>query len=97
MGYYIPGPTHGKAQYIIENYPGSYRLDTPPDFNSIPEDMAIIVVVNNGPFEAAGYAFSAEEYSLFRLEEDLRPKEYVAMPKKDAQEVSGYLDEMKMR
>jgi len=76
MGRYISGPTHGKADHIIRTMHGE-RLDTPPvSFDAIPLGKALIAVVDNGPFEAAGYVYSPGEFSAFVTHMD-RPCVYL--------------------
>lgn len=52
MGYYVPGPNHGKADHIVKNH-GGQVVAKPAKFADIPADKALICVMNNGPFEAA--------------------------------------------
>jgi hypothetical protein len=47
-------------------------------------------VVDNGPFEAAGFCFSEKELEEFGRPGDHRPKVWVAMDWKRASELSGY-------
>jgi hypothetical protein len=89
MGYYIEVPSNtGKAKLIEELHDGTI-LARQPDWNEFPDDLAIIVVVDNGLFEAAGYAYSEEEYRAFTRPSDLRPKTFLVMPRDKAEELSG--------
>lgn len=89
MGYYIEVPeNHNKAQQIVDLYGGRISPTT-PTFEDITPDEAIICVMDNGPFEAAGFAFSQAELSEFSTD-DGRPKEWVIMSRKKACELTGY-------
>ena len=46
MGFQIPGPTKGKVNHLIATH-GAERLPRPPHaFHDIPEDRALICVVD---------------------------------------------------
>lgn len=81
MGRYIQGPIHGKANYIKTMFNGETITSPPASFNSIPEGKALIVVCNNGPFEAAGYAYDQVEFEEFTRPDDPRPREYILIDK----------------
>jgi hypothetical protein len=92
MGYYInenslgePLPNIGKANILIMSNDASQIL--PP--KEFPTDYAIICVVDNGYFEAAGYCYSKEEYEEFRSP-DGRPKRWLKMDIELAKKLSGY-------
>ena len=105
MGYYIPGPTNGKADHIVEVYKGVV-LDSQPKWEEVPEDMALVCVVDNGDFEAAGLCVDEREFNRFAAPDELRnpnppvgvidmnpteqrPRTWVLMPKSKAYELSG--------
>jgi len=49
------------------------------------------VVVNNGPFEAAVYAYSEAEFNVFlKNPQDIRHRECILMDLEVAREESGY-------
>lgn len=50
----------------------------------------IIVVVNNGPFQAAAFAFDMDEFDEFHRAGDIRPKQYVILDREIAEKASGY-------
>lgn len=87
MGYYIQGPPYDKAEYICENFGGEEI--NPPKWKDIPEGKALIVVIDNGFFEAAGYCYSEDEYNAL-AEPDGRYRWYVLMDKEMAEKLSGY-------
>ena len=88
MGYYISGPIVGKADYIVEKFEGEL-IPQPQAFSEVPDDKALICVVSNGEFEAAGYAFSEREFEAFTLPSDHRPKQWLLIDKKRAQVATG--------
>jgi hypothetical protein len=89
MGYYIEAPTaKGKLEYLMQKY-GAEHVDL-PEWKDIPEDKALIVVADNGLFEAAGYCYSQSEYEVFTAMDDPRPCEYLLMDKEVAEELSGF-------
>jgi len=90
MGWYIPGPAQGKARYIKERH-GAEIIERPSSFRDISSDKALICVVDNGPFEAAGYAFSEREFEAFSRP-DSRQKTWMVMDYNLARELSGYSD-----
>lgn len=89
MGFYIQGPAQCKAQYIVSEYDGKI-IPKPKNFEDIEENMALICIVDNGPFDAAGYCFSAREFDAFSGTADIRPKTWLVMDKKLAEKLSGY-------
>jgi len=93
MGYYIEGPALGKAPYIVETYGGEVLKNPPISITDVPEDKAIICVVNNGPFEAAGYCFSDRELQAFSSSTDPRPRVWMVMDKEKAEELTGYAED----
>ncbi len=92
MGYYIDTKVnHGKADFIVANYGGEIIRRAPASFGEIPAGKALIVVVDNGLFEAAGFAYSEPEFRVFTQNpNDFRPREYVLMDRADAVRISRY-------
>jgi hypothetical protein len=89
MGSYIEVPAaHGKAKLIETLYSGQI-LPWLPRWEDIPDGKALIVVVDNGAFEAAGYAYCENEYRAFTDRSDYRPREYVLMDKTLADALTG--------
>jgi len=90
MGYYIQVPEHfGKAEQIEALYDGMI-IPWPNSFDLIPLDKALIVVVRNQNFEAAGFAYDEKEFAAFTDPGDPRPKKFVLMNRVMANELSGY-------
>ncbi len=89
MGYYIEVPKDkNKAQQIVQLYGGRIAL-SPPSFEDITPDEAIICVVDNGSFEAAGFAYNQDELFVFS-DMDGRQKTWVIMNHQKACELTGY-------
>ena len=90
MGFYIEGPAKDKASFITVEYGGKV-ISEPDSFEDIPEELGIICIVDNGPFEAAGFAFNEREFSVFK-HPDGRPRIWMTMERKTAEELTGYVD-----
>jgi hypothetical protein len=90
MGYYIEAPeVHGKVQWIVDNYDGKV-VALPASYDAIPEGKGLIVVVDNGIFEAAGFAYSEEEFRVFSNISDYRPKTWLLIDRAVAEVATGY-------
>lgn len=90
MGYYVqtPGELHGKAEAIANEHDGII-VDQQQAVAAFGEGMGVICVVNNGPFEAAAFAYSRAELEAF-CEPDPRQKTWVVMDYAKAAQLSGY-------
>lgn len=91
MGYYIQGPNFGKAKFIVKEYDGeivSYKTAYDTFMNT--SDKAVIVVIDNGMFEAAGFAYSLQEFKEFTYPDDFRPKQFVLIDKDLAYKLTNY-------
>jgi hypothetical protein len=91
MGYYIEtGTLLGKSAYLVREH--AARVVSRDEASAAIDDSAkaIICVVNNGPFEAAAFCYSAGEFRDFSLPEDGRPKVWLLMDRAKAEELSGY-------
>jgi hypothetical protein len=81
MGKYINNingkhlPATEKTEFILENVKGSMVIPRPAQWK---ED--IVCVVSNGYFEAAAYAFDAQELEEFKYPEDTRSKVWLYVP-----------------
>lgn len=78
MGYYIQGPNFGKKNYIIKNH-GGEEIPQPANFSEVPAGKALVCVVHNFNFEAAGHAFSAQEFDAMVNDGTGRKKEWLLM------------------
>jgi len=92
VGYYIEVPKNkGKAQQIVELYGGRIVLN-PPLFEDIEPGEAIICVVDNGPYEAAGFCYNQDELYAF-THMDGRRRVWVVMNRQKVCELTGYEEE----
>jgi hypothetical protein len=90
MGYYIQGPQKGKAEFIIQQYDAMLLESEAQAREFFAKGYGVVCVVDNGPFEAAAYAFSEDELKVF-MAPDGRTKKWLAMDKEDAEILSGCL------
>jgi hypothetical protein len=97
---------HGKARLIIAGealmrdgtgaivtappYKAAGLPYPPASFAEIPEGSALICVVDNGIFEAAGFCYDEREFAAFTDPGDTRPKEWLLMDRGTAEICSGY-------
>ena len=81
MGKYIEGPTYGKVEMLKQNGAKICGIDEAKQIVAQGEDatLAVIVVVENGFFEAAGWAYDEGELKAFTSESDNRPRTILKM------------------
>lgn len=90
MDYYIEAPVlHGKAQYLAQAYDAELLDAAPASYDAIPETKGLVVVVDNGIFEAAVFCYSEAEFAAFTAS-DPRPRTFVLMDRKVAEVASGF-------
>ena len=80
MGKYIQGPTHGKADMLIEKY-GAKEIGLTDVQAALNAGDGVVCVVDNGPFEAAAYIYSQSEFVAFSQPTDFRLKTWLRMGK----------------
>ena len=91
MGYYIEtGSTHNKAEIIAKKFNGEVLMKAPMSYCDIPAGKAVIAVVDNGPFEAAGFCFSEDEFIVFTDPTDPRQRSYVLIGREDAEKETRF-------
>lgn len=91
MGYYVEVPAaHGKAALIAKTYDGAVVDYAEADKAMDNPDMGVIVAVNNGLFEAAGFAHSRREFDAFTMTDDPRPRQFVILDRDVAEKASGF-------
>ncbi len=89
MGYYIEVPqAKNKAAQLVSIYKATI-IPCPISFEDIPRDKALICVVNNQMFEAAGYCYSPSELQEFKRL-DGRPRQWLLMDKSITQKLTGF-------
>ena len=90
MGYYVEVPDHkGKANQLVQLHGGKI-VSCPESFDAIPEGKGLIVVVDNGPFEAAGFVYDKAEFRDFTDPSDFRPHHFILLDLDLAKSLSGY-------
>lgn len=92
MGFYIETATlQGKAEVIAREY-GGQIVPKPASFADVPAGKGLVCVVQNGLFDAAGFAFDEREFEAFTEPGDHRSKTWVLMDYEKAAVLSGYRD-----
>lgn len=92
MGFYIQTPVNnGKADWLLANVINAREIDV-IEARGIAKrlDEAVICVVDNGPFEAAGFAYNERELDAFADILDPRPKRWVAIPRETAENMTAF-------
>ena len=74
----------GKAQVLMQNY-DAQLLKGPMPLDEVPKDKALVCVVNNGSFEAAGYIYDQTEYEAATVPSDPRSKVWLLVEKATAE------------
>ena len=86
MGAYINPPNMSKEQWLSEN-----ATEVPFVDWDLPDGHFPVVLVDNGPFTAAGIAYSKRELEEFTSPSDNRPKRFFIAPIEKLHEVSPEL------
>jgi len=89
MGYYIQGPTLGKAEAIIRQY-NALQMSPEEALKALKAGSGVVCVVENGMFDAAAFCYDEEEFDAFNDPHDLRPKTWLVMNLKKAKELSEF-------
>lgn len=89
MGYYVQGPTFGKGPYMVEKY-GATKLLGAPYWHEIPVGKGLVMVIDNGFFEAAAFAYDKKEFDDFMNPDDIRPKSFYLLPLDTVKSLTGY-------
>ena len=90
MGYYIEtGTNTGKAKIIAEQYNGVV-VSQDEAAAALNAGEGVIVVVDNGLFEAAAFAFDLKEFEVFTDPFDVRPKTFVVIDREVAKTAARY-------
>ena len=79
MGYYIEVPQLKQKARQLQELHGGKVVPMPQSFADVPTDKVLVIVVDNGPFEAAAIVYSAEEFAAFTLPCDYRPRSAVLL------------------
>lgn len=94
MGLYLLNagqhPSKGKAETLAQT-PGAETLDGPPaSFDEIPEGKYLICVVDNGAWDAAGIAYSRNQFRRFTADPLRRPKVWLLLAAEVVEELSSF-------
>lgn len=90
MGKYIQVPEDkDKAKQIVVEYGGEI-IPPPRTAAHIPLGKALIVVVDNGRFEAAAFIYDEREFEEFNNPKDHRHHDYVLIDWDLACKLTGY-------
>ena len=91
MGYYIQGPNLGKVEYLLAEHPEIKEItQDEAEFFRCEGVTGLVVVVDNGPFEAAVYVFDDAEFEDFVRDDDPRTKRFLSGPRELFEELSGF-------
>jgi len=91
MGFYIETVLSICKDNWLIKHEDAERLDgtLEDSLKAHEEGFAVICVIDNGDFEAAGYAYDEDEIRRFHRP-DGRPKNWVKMNRSRANELTGY-------
>lgn len=93
MGYYIQAPTNkGKADFLINMHNAEEVTMDEAAETMAGEDssVAIVCVVDNGPFEAALFCHDQGEFDVASDPREHRPRRWLRLPRWKAEQLSGY-------
>lgn len=88
MGYYIEGlqPRY-KARQLAKMH-GATEIPEPERFGAVPKDKALIMVVENGRFEAALFVWDAMEFGRIKTAASDHSRRSLLMDLKEARKLS---------
>ncbi len=89
MGRYIQGPATGKVQMLVNQHSATIISLEEAQANINNKEKGIVVVVDNGMFEAAGFCPDRDELKAFSLPTDYRPKTFLMMDRQKAEELAN--------
>lgn len=90
MGFYIETKSpKNKVDFLIKNH-NCKVIDAYEGFERLKNNEGVVVVVDNGPFEAAAFAYDEAELNAFLQPTDYRPKTILAIDYQRGCELSGY-------
>ncbi len=91
MGFYLETLYHtNKTDAILDQVEEAREVSLAEATEINKSIEGVIVIVDNGPFEAAAFAFDQKEFEAFVQPDDIRTKRFVVMPRKMAEELSGF-------
>ena len=92
MGYYIQTPDHNNKALQIVNMFDAKVIPQPKSFSEVPLGKALICVIQNQLFDAAGFAFDEKEFEAFRAPDTdrQRPRTWLLMDRNRAEALTHY-------
>lgn len=91
MGYYIEVPDNFGKMAQLKNLHGAIQVSKDEAAQSLDDpDKAVVVVMHNGFFEAAGFAYSRAEFDAFTDPSDSRRKEFAIMDRSLVKRLTKY-------
>ena len=89
MGYYIETPGYSnRAKWIAEHLEGRIVSHDEAISAILSPEIGVVVVLHNPYFEAAGFAFSFDEFNALTSVDVI--KDYVLLDRRTAELCSGY-------
>lgn len=91
MGYYLNnGKASGKVEWLVKEHDGKIvdKVEASTAFND--PSLAVVVVMDNGLFDAAGFAYDIDEFESFTSPDDIRPKIFLVMNRELCEKLSGF-------
>ncbi len=90
MGYYIETDSNTrKADYLVKHHHGIRVTQQDAVELADDSDFAVIIIIHNSGFEAAGYAYNQDEFERFNDPTDRRTKEFVVIERKLADQLTN--------
>jgi len=77
MGCYVNPGDESKESFLARE---GVLYDGKPRWDQVPESMLPVVLMNNGPFTAAGVCYKESELAAFTDPSDYRPKKIYLVP-----------------
>jgi hypothetical protein len=94
VGYYIETPSaKGKADWLLKEHSEAFEISEPlwEDLNAwFVAGYALVMVVENEPFDAAVYVFNENEFDHFTDPADTRKARFILMGRDLVEDLSGY-------
>jgi len=97
MGYYIQVPEHKNKAGQLQFMYNAMRIPQPMSFGRVPASKALICVINNGRFEAAGYIYNEREFKEMNNPDDRRDRVWLLMDKQLVHKLVGFTTNAEVR
>lgn len=90
MGQYLETGTSFKANILIDVY-GAENIRPPKTLKDIPEGKQLVIIVDNGPFEAAAHIDTEDEYVRWEACRYMDPRKryYLLVDKEVVEQLKG--------